>query len=368
MRSNFSFKHLLNRMPNVSIPKEFIYFGIGTVLIIILGLIVGNMYLQEMLFIEGIEKSIPLYTEEELREYGNLYKELEKEFEEEIASKIQTYANRTNRRGDRIKYGVYGQYNTEDLLNDDFVDGVTIKYAKTSGREDGESNLQDILSAVAILIDQKQSKSEENNKRLIRALYKVSHTFTGTSTDLYPCTHGCFCDYYHCSDIADNPIYDHCNIKYQPFSITPHDEYDDYSEEEFEIVEPLGECEVCAADSSKMCYDQRGCVQDGTCYHGEEDEENGTYYLGRGRTEDFVDKCTKCHDENDCQHECEGCGGEELGCIHECNSDCYDCFCDGHEHWCCPDGHYYICCMGHTNITINIRIMYLSEMMEELKK
>lgn len=358
MKSNFNFKSLLSRMPKVSIPIEFMYFGVGMVLLVIIGLVVGNMYMQEMLFNEGIEKTTPLYTEDELREYGNLYKDLEKEFEESIAAKIQTYANRTNRRGNRIKYGVYGQYNSEDLLNDDFVDGVTIKYAKTPGREDGESNLQDILSAVAILIDQKQSKSKEDNKRLIRALYNVSHTFTGTSTDLYPCTHGCFCDFYHCSDIADVPIYDHCNIKYQPFNITPHDEYDDYAEEDFEIVEPIGECEVCSADSSKMCYEQRGCVQNGTCYHGDEEDHN------IGTIEPTDDVCTNWSPVFDCTYEGDGdhdCSDSPIGC-----GGYYQC--QGHPHYECPDGHFYVCCMGHTNITINIRIMYLSEMMEELKK
>ena len=51
MKSNFSFKNLLKRLPNVSIQKEFLYFGVGLSLVVIIGLIVGNMYLQEMLFL-----------------------------------------------------------------------------------------------------------------------------------------------------------------------------------------------------------------------------------------------------------------------------------------------------------------------------
>lgn len=385
MKSNFNFKELLKRMPKVSIPKEFLYLGIGMILVIIIGLIASNMYLQEILFNEGIEKTTPLFTEDELREYGALYKELEKEFEEKIASKIQTYANRTNRKGENIKYGVYGQYNTEDLLNDDFVDGVTIKYAKTPGHEDGESNFKDILSAVAILIDQRQSKSEEANKELIKTLFNLSHTFTGTSTDLYPCTHGCFSDYYHCSDAMDDPTWFHCNIKYQPFSITPHDEYDDYTEEDFEIVDILGECEVDKEISSNPCYEQRGCVQEGICYHGSggagtksEDGNMGTSLPTPNDCSNWV-----CHPDcnpnpEDEDHDC-GVGepildGEEnqviawngeplvdLGC-----AGYYEC--KGHPHYCCPNGHFYVCCMGHTNLTINIRIMYLNEIIEELNK
>ena len=66
MKSNFSFKNLFKRLPSVSIPKEFIFFGIGAVLVLLIGLIAGNMYLQEMLFFEGQEKSIQMFTEEEL--------------------------------------------------------------------------------------------------------------------------------------------------------------------------------------------------------------------------------------------------------------------------------------------------------------
>ena len=160
MRSHFNFKSLFKRLPNVSIPKEFIYFGIGLVLVVLLGLIASNMYLQEMLFFEGIEKSVQLFTEEELREYGQLYKSLEIDFQNSIARFIQDYANRTNRKGEKIKWGVYGKNNTEDLLNTDFVDGVNIKYAKTKGRNDGESNFTDIITAVSIAVDQKQSKDE----------------------------------------------------------------------------------------------------------------------------------------------------------------------------------------------------------------
>lgn len=376
MRSHFNFKSLFSRLPNVSIPKEFIYFGVGAVLVVLLGLIVGNMYLQEMLFFEGIEKTTPLYTEEELREYGDLYKDLEKDFEERIASHIQAYANRTNRRGDDIKYGVYGQYNTEDLLNDDFVDGVTIKYAKTEGRSDGESNFKDILSAVAILIDQRQSKSEEDNKELIKTLFNLSHTFTGTSTDLYPCTHGCFCDFYHCSDAEDDPIWDHCNIKYQPFSIVPHDEYEDYEEEDFEIVDMIGRCEVDNAIAGTPCFEQRGCVQEGTCYHGLGGEGAKSEDGNMGRIEP-VGKCSgyelhyECpghtHTTSDGGTETTYCestdddGNPLLGCAGYWK-------CKGHPHYHCPYGHFYVCCMGHTNLTVNIRIMYLNEIIEELNK
>ena len=385
MRSHFNFKSLFKRLPNVSIPKEFIYFGIGAVLVVLLGLIASNMYLQEMLFFEGIEKSVQLFTEEELREYGELYKSLEIDFQNSIARFIQDYANRTNRKGEKIKWGVYGQNNTEDLLNTDFVDGVSIKYAKTKGRNDGESNFTDIITAVSIAVDQKQSRDEIKIRELITELFKMSHTFTGKSTDLYPCTHGCFCDFYHCSDAEDTPIWDHCNIKYQPFAIKPHSEYDDYFEEDFEIVDMIGRCEVDNAIAGMPCYEQRGCVQEGVCYHGSGGAGSKSEDGNMGRSMPTPESCSnwRCHPDcspppNADEHDC-GVGepildGEEnqviawngeplvnLGC-----AGYYEC--KGHLHYHCPNGHFYVCCMGHTNVTINIKIMYIDEILDVIKK
>lgn len=357
MKSWFNFKNLIKRAPNTKIPIEFIGFGIGLTLVVLLGLIAGNMHLQEQLFFEGVEKSTPMFTEEELRMYGEYYRELEIDFQNRVANYIQNYANRTNRRGDNIKWGVYGQNNSDDLKNDDFVDGVTIRYAKTEGHNDGDSNFQDILGAVAILADQSQSRNEEVVKNYIKELFEMSHTFTGNSSGLYKCTHGCFCDYYHCSDANNTPPFSHCNIKYQPFPITYHDEYEDYpNEEDFEIVNIIGECEVCKA-KSLPCYKQRGCQQNGTCYHGDEEKHS------LGDSEPTPEECTNWSPIPDCDYDGDGdhdCSDSPIGCAgyYQCN---------GHEHYECPDGHFYVCCMGHTNVTINIKIMYLAEIIDVIK-
>ena len=418
MKSNFNFKSLLKRMPNVSVPKEFIYFGIGIVLIIIIGLIASNMYLQEMLFFEGQEKSLQMFTEEELREYGELYKELSLDFQNEIGSYVQGYARRegsgakyfVNRAGERIYYGVFNHEHPTDDTNkikihnngqninaaddghmsdyddsmntfkvnesyidsDEFKNGVAIKYSKTDGREDGESNYKDILTVVSMLVDQKQSDNTYNNStteidlkrkipKLIENLFKMSHIYNGDITDLYSCNKGCRVLFYYCNEVDNGDKgYVGTGIDLQPFPINPHDDFDDYSSEDFELTDPVDECEICG-------HNGKGCVLDSEkCYHGTEDEEKGPHYLGRGMTLDFIDVCTKCHDVNDCQHECDGCGGEELGCIHECDSGCYDCFCDGHDHWNCP-GHFYVCCMGHRDVTVKIKIMYIDEILNTIE-
>ncbi|MBR0039145.1 MAG: hypothetical protein IJP71_04005 [Lachnospiraceae bacterium] len=414
MKSNFNFKSLFKRLPNVSIPKEFIYFGIGTIIVVLIGLIVGNMYLQEMLYFEGEEKSLQMFTEEELREYGEIYKEMSLDFENEIGSLIEDYANRTNRAGEKIHYGIYNhehptddtgkikihdngsgkpqnyadpfgdgtEYTSEydDTINDfrlkdsyidsdQFKNGVTIKYAKTIGRSDGESNFKDILTAVSMIMDQNQTKNESsinikaNIPQLIKHLFKITHIYTGESTELYSCEKGCRVLFYYCNEI-DNK-YAGTGIDLQPFPINPHSDFEDYTDEDFEIHEPDGECPICG-------HKGKGCVKDSEkCLHGayykvkHEDSIVFECKHSVGKTpesygcDNYEEKafCShfECDHENECPHDNEtgvGCAG------------CYEC--KGHEHWNCP-GHFYVCCMGHTDIVINIKIMYINELLDVIK-
>ena len=406
MKSNFSFKNLLKRMPNVSIPKEFIYFGIGGVLVILIGLIASNMHLQEMLFFEGQEKSVQLFTEEELREYGEIYKDLSLDFQNEIGSYVQGYVRReeggakyfVNRAGERIYYGIFNHEHPTDDTNkikihnngqninaaedghvsdyddsmntfrvnesyidsDEFKNGVTIKYSQTDGREEGESNYKDILTVVSMLIDQKQSDDTYDNNgidkdlkskvpNLVKNLYKMSHTYNGDITDLYPCNKGCRVLFYYCNEI-DNE-YKGTGIDLKPFEINGHDDFDDYSSEDFELFDPEDECEICG-------HNGKGCVLDSAkCYHGTEDEESGCKH-----TMSSDGDCTNCQAHPICTYEGEGehdCSDSPIGCDGH-----YDC--DGHEHFNCP-GHFYVCCMGHRDITVKIKIMYIDEMLNVIK-
>ena len=355
MKSHFNFKSLFERLPNVSIPKEFIYFGIGAVLVVLLGLIAGNMYLQEMLFFEGQEKSLQMFAEEELREYGELYKELSLDFQNEIGSYVQGYARRegsgakdfVNRAGERIHYGIYNhEHPTDDthkikihqnglninradgghmsdlndamntfdvqdsyLDTDEYRNGITIKYSKTEGRSDGESNFKDILTIVSMLIDQRQSDDTYNNsaveidlKRkipdLIKNLFKMSHTYTGALTDLYPCEKGCRVLFYYCNE-EDND-YVGTGIDLKPFEINAHSDFDEYEYEDadFELFEPEDECEVCE-------HNGKGCVLDSErCFHGTNDAEKGPHHLGSGHAVNYADVCSNCYDVHDCVHEC----------------------------------------------------------------
>ena len=421
MKSNFNFKSLFKRLPNVTIPKEIIMFGVGAIIVVTIGLIAGNMYLQEMLFFEGQEKSLQMFTEEELREYGEIYKEMSLDFENEIGYLIEDYANRTNRAGERIHYGIYNhEHPTDDtgkikihqngedtnksensqssdnndamntfkvsesyLDTNEFKNGVTIKYAKTNGRADGESNFKDILTVVSMLIDQKQSKNESTVDikakipNLIKRLFRISHTYTGESTELYNCEKGCRVLFYYCNEVDNGDKgYEGTGIDLQPFSINPHSDFDDYeySDEDFEIMEPEDTCVICE-------HNGKGCVLDSKkCYHGNTDT-TGDGILGDMGTS--WGDCMNYIPNPKCVHVC-GASCEE-GCSHECHAEeeiegevdslgrqlinlgCggyYKCL--GHEHWNCP-GHFYVCCMGHTNITVNIKIMYVNELIDVIK-
>lgn len=402
--SNFSFKSLYKRFADAKIPKVYMVFFGGLFVLIIIGMIVGNMYLQEMLFFEGMEKSIPFFTEEELREYGEIYKEESLKFRNDIGALSQGYANRTNRFGEKIHYGVYNHEHVEGnsakikkhnngqnvnksdpghvsdyddsnntftvdgtyIDSDEFKNGINIKYTKTEGRADGESNFQDILTIVSMLMDQKQSKSGDDEKsrdfkekvpELIIKLFKMSHTFSGESSELYACEKGCRALFYYCNEI-DNK-YKNTGIDLTPFQVNSHSDFDDYSEEDFELIEPEGECVICG-------HNGKGCqVDSGLCYHSfDEDEENNCEHVmgSRGECGDLAVPHYICegHEVSD------GEGGttteycsNETGCEGHYH-------CPGHEHWNC-EGHFYVCCPGHTDLTVNIKIMYLEEILDVIK-
>lgn len=68
-----------------------------------------------------------------------------------------------------------------------------------------------------------------------------------------------------------------------------------------------------------------------------------------------------CHAGEDIEGEVDSMGNQKvrLGC-----GGYYKC--KGHDHWNCP-GHFYVCCMGHTDITVNVKIMYIDEMINVIK-
>lgn len=172
--------------------------------IILITIIVTSNSEREQLFLEGKVKSVPLITNETTKRLGNLYISLNREFERQIKEMEEDYASRYNKRGDKIYYGVNGKENDEYLINDDYVNGIqSITYIKGSAkdRKDGESNFVDMISVLSSALGADMDKYEADKiDTLFSKLFWLSHTFTGTTTELYPCKHGCAWVKYYCGD------------------------------------------------------------------------------------------------------------------------------------------------------------------------
>ena len=117
---------------------------------ILITVILVQMNETTVLLNEGIAKSTPMLRADIVAKLGEIYIRKENEFESELKSIILGIANRKNKRGDEIYYGVNGKRNIDDMMNDDYVNGVNLTYVKSdSNKKDGESNFNDILSVLS---------------------------------------------------------------------------------------------------------------------------------------------------------------------------------------------------------------------------
>lgn len=232
--------------------------GAGIILMAILLIyFVTTMNMTETIYNEGIVKSIPLFRDETIAKLGEIYIRKQMEFETELKNIILGEANRKNKRGDKIYYGVNGKRNIFDLTingrekeidmtNNDYVNGVNLKYVKSdSKRKDGESNFNDIISVLSAIFAADGDRYEEDVIEMFEYLFDISHTYNSESTELYPCEHGCsFCRYY-CGDCnvvgtlanGDTTSYYQCDeylgqrgkygLMYNPFIIKERSNYSD---------------------------------------------------------------------------------------------------------------------------------------------
>ncbi len=440
------------------IPKV-VGAAIGLV-VILLVIIMASMNESTVLLNEGTAKSMPLLSNEKIRMLGDLYVRLNINFEKEIKDMELNYANRYNKRGDKIYYGVNGKENIDDMVNDDYVNGIeSITYVKgnAKNRHDGESNFIDMMAFLSTALGSDMDRySDEQLKALFTNLFALTHTFTGTSTELYPCNHGCAWCKYYCGDYRcqgtlngntvgyyQSDLYmgkdGEYGLMYDPFLIDKQSNYQYLKDlagdpsankttyqyktigtrvvssgdeirvvreikivgdtvvaeddEIYELAEPKGFCPVCTNGRVTFNSTTRkfgGCITHVSCHHGEtyhipsEDADvPGTdvdWYMGRDRR-----NCDNPYAESKCSHEhsdscewseseLEAMEEEPSGCKHEVN-DClpedigcegyYVCS-EGHEHYACP-GHIIVCCFGHTNLKLEIKIMYYEEMIDTLK-
>ena len=421
---------------------------VGTIIIFMIILIVvimSSMYESTQIYNEGVAKSIPLLSNEKMKKLGDLYIKKQQEFEQEIMNMEINYANRTNKRGDKIFYGVNGRENPDEVVNNDYVNGIeSIKYVKgkSEDRLDGDSNFVDMISFLSVALGSDIDRySDEELLIIFDKLFNITHTFTGTSTELYPCDSGCSWCKYYCGDIrvqgtvgGDTVGFYRCDeymgesgkfgLMYDPFLATKRPNYQElkdlagnetkmkttyqykdvkitffYSvdgvsenhtivtkgdtvvsedDEIFLLNEPEGYCPVCSGRRQTFSSTTRtfgGCITHVEChcssavskhlYRGKDDETGYwvDWHMGenKGQCENYeaLYECDWEPPENsdgDVEHEC---ANPEIGC-----DGYYRCL--GHNHYACP-GHIIVCCFGHTNLNLEIKILYYEDMIDTIK-
>ena len=196
-KNNYKFEMIKKDMLRISIA-----FVSIVMIVIIAGIIVMNNQ-REQLYLEGVVKSTPLMTSETISRLGNLYIELNREYELQIKEMETGFANRLNKRGDRIYYGVNGKENIDEMINDDYVNGIeSIEYVKNNAdRRDGESNFSDMITVINASLESDVDRYDDKIDEIFTRLFWMSHTFTGESTELYPCENGCAFVKYYCGDV-----------------------------------------------------------------------------------------------------------------------------------------------------------------------
>lgn len=380
----------------------------GIMLIVILMcVIIVSLNEKSTIYLEGAAKSIPLIKDEMMSKLGEKYMKLEKEYEEEIKRIILGEGNRTNKKGEKIVYGVNGKENKDMLQNTDYVNGVKIKYIKSdNSRGDGESNFNDIIAVISSIYGENADAYEEEIEKLFEQLYHISHSYSCETTDLYSCEHGCEEILYYCSDVliqgeVGGEIVGHYNtdLKYSPFQIKSHNKYrelEEYYEEMtagknyeidvgFEIQDMEGICEVDSegkgtfGGSERTIREFAGCrLTEMVCYHGEEieiteTEEGSTYtvyYCPHGISNEIPKECSNYNSEYPwctCVSEEgeEGDSEEEEETEGPVGCSGYYC-CSGHEHYNCQ-GHVLVCCFGHCTLNIEISTLYHEGIIKELE-
>ncbi len=290
----------------------------------------------------------PNYTSPEEMGFQQRYEQAQANFQSQIDGIIGGYAKTLNKKGQQIPYGVNGANNAEGNENGDYVSGVTMQFDL-----DNSNNLEDILSCIAVVMQQKQAEHHAEALELLDCFYQSSHTYDYTESPLYSCDSGCEVTAYFCNEAKEE--YPSTELKFAP-----------YLYEEVIIPDKDHECEVDREDPEMKFSDYAGCVVTGTCFHNAGDEEDNF-----GRSKPQKSKCSNPEAYWSCKHSC-----TKPNCTHDCSRSTLGCggywYCGGHDHFGCPDGHEVKSCFGHVNIEMNIQMKTMEELFElggvEVKK
>lgn len=282
-----------------------------------------------------------LSEEEQFADYQAKYDECDGVFQGQVAGIVNGFASTLNLKGRQIRYGINSMgLNDKGITTEaEYKNGITMNYFYDGSQTAGiSSNIEDCLSAMAVIMQQTQAEHHAEALQLLEVLYKSTHSYTTIESALYPCSHGCEITHYNCNEWQ--LTYPSSELRFKPWLFS--DVY---------VPDSSHECVVCMEDG--IPYEQyAGCTVTGTCYHG----ENGN--LGRSHA-----GCSNYTAVWDCDHSC-----DNEDCSHNCSDNPIGCAgyyeCDGHDHYGCPDGHDIAACFGHVDLTMNVNIASLNRIFD----
>lgn len=268
------------------------------------------------------------------------YEQSQAEFQAQIDGITGGYAKTLNKKGERIRYGVNGADNPEGNQNEDYKNGVTLRFDS-----ERSNNLEDILCCVAVVMEQQQADHHKEALELADCFYKSSHTYDYTESSLYGCNSGCETTRYFCNEARNS--YPSTEMRFAPYLYeTPF------------IPDEGYECEVDRQNPDMEFEEYAGCVITGTCYHNTGDDEDN---FGRRKPSRTI--CSAPEPYWDCGHSC-----SDEDCSHDCSQSSIGCggywYCGGHAHYGCLNGHEIKTCFGHVDMEMNVHMKSLEELFE----
>jgi len=282
----------------------------------------------------------PNYKIPEEMGFQQRYEQSQAEFQAQIDGITDGYAKTLNKKGEQIPYGVNGANNPEGNQNQDYKNGVTLHFDSEKS-----NNLEDILSCVAVVMQQQQADHHKEALELLDCFYKSSHTYDYIEGPLYGCDSGCETVHYLCNEAKND--YPSTEMRFAP-----------YLYEELYVPDENYMCEVDRKNTEMAFEDYAGCEVTGTCYHNVGDDTDN---FGRRKPGQGV--CSEPEPYWDCGHSC-----SRDDCSHDCSRSSIGCsgywYCGGHDHYGCPEGHEAKACFGHVDMEMNIHMKSLEELFE----
>lgn len=342
----------------------------------------------------------PGYTDPDEMGFQEKYDSCQDAYNGKVSAIVNGKASTLNKKGEQIGYGVNVVENEEKGITAQHRNGVTYSYDNANS-----DNLYDLVTAVAVLMQQDQEAHHPEALELLEALYNSTHTYDYAESILYACD-GCDQVTFRCSDYKTGFTSEDTELRHFRGSLSGWVKNTDEIER---LTETVRECEVCAqlaGDEEKPDYGSfSGCEvlrnENGDpipCYHGtEEDINNRTYehvideemtdpdnagqtcsnwrkVLVCGKEEhEHTDSCYEPDNDPSCgntdpEHvHTSSCYDEHLDCgksEHTHDESCYIYVCAGHNHYYCPGEHKATVCFGHTDLTMNIHMKSLPEIFE----